>query len=82
MKIILSSLYNCSVFLEADSQVKSGYTLSLIEHQVLQKRSLCELVKYKKWERGLKENSVPPHSISNFGYSLVNIIADSQAPFV
>ena len=40
MKIIISALYNRSVFLEADSQVKSGNALSLIEKQVLQQCSL------------------------------------------
>ena len=40
MKVIISSLYNLSVFLEADFQVKLEYALSLIENQVLQQCSL------------------------------------------
>lgn len=82
MKIIISSLYNLSVFLVADSQVKSGDALSLIEKQVLQQCSLWGMVKYKKWEIGLKGKIVPPIPFLTLTNSLVNIISDSQAPFM
>ena len=82
MKIIISALYNRSVFLEADSQVKSGNALSLIEKQVLQQCSLWEMVKYKKLEIRLKGKSVPPIPFLTLTNSLVNTISDSQAPLM
>lgn len=82
MKIIISSLYNLSIFLTADSQVKSGDALSLIEKQVLQQCSFWGMVKYKKWELGLKGKIVPPIPFLALINRLVNIISDSQAPFL